>query len=87
MSHEIEVEWEVDQWEASSTQIVTISAEDVEDYDTPEEAIKKIVEDEVRRDFENTIRWVFANHSELVEQIQEAINARKQREQEQDEEE
>lgn len=80
MNEPIEAEWEVDRWEADSTHRVEISAEDVEGYDTPEAAIEGVVEDIVRLDFEQTIRWVFAHHETLKEQIQAAIDARKARE-------
>lgn len=73
---EFDAKWEVDKWQTSGS--VSISAEDIEDCRDVESAMEQIDED-LRRDFEQTVRWFRPNNDALETWIQSCIDARKAR--------
>lgn len=71
--------WEVDNWQTSGS--VNIEAEDIEQCSAVQEALDHI-DNELRRDFEQTVRWFRSNNSELEDWINACIEAYKLRESE-----
>lgn len=78
MSNEIEVQWKADSWILDGT--IQIEAEEVEDYETADEAMEQVVWPQVLRDFEQNVRCVYDNFEDVKQAIEEAIAARKERE-------